>query len=178
MNLRPLNVVLGKASTDFIESYLGTNEPKGQAKTCESSPIFDKRYTISSLCCRRESRPIRSNESECHCPGPGLAVCETAAVYIPRNPEESVLYGAVAVQLETFLERQHLRDRIVPRFVERELRSFLECGILANGFLRVHCDACRLNRVVPFSCYPQRETICSSNSAPERKRHECFVSDC
>lgn len=66
-------------------------------------------------------------------PWPSLAICETAAAYIPRNPEESVLYGVVAAQLETFLERQHRRDRIVPRFVERELRSFLQCGILANG---------------------------------------------
>jgi hypothetical protein len=85
-------------------------------------------------------------------PRPGLAVCETAAVYIPRNPEESILYGVVAAHLETFLERQHRRDRIVPRFVERELRSFLDCGILANGFLRVYCDACRKDRVVPYSC--------------------------
>jgi len=85
-------------------------------------------------------------------PGPGLAVRETAPVYIPRNPEESILYGVVAAQLETFLEKQHRRDRIVPRFVERELRSFLECSIVANGFLRVHCDACRQDRVVPFSC--------------------------
>jgi hypothetical protein len=93
-------------------------------------------------------------------PEPGLAVCEIAAVYIPRNPEESVLYGVVAAQLETFLERQARRDRIVPRFVERELRSFLECGIFANGFLRVHCDACRLDRVVPFSC--KRRGFCPS----------------
>jgi hypothetical protein len=88
-------------------------------------------------------------------PGLGLAVCETAAVYIPRNPEESILYGVVAAPLETFLERQHRRDRIVPRFVERELRSFLECGILANGFLRVYCDDCRKDRIVPVSvCMP------------------------
>jgi hypothetical protein len=84
--------------------------------------------------------------------GPSLAVCETVPAYCPRNPEESILYGVVAEQLETFLERQQRRDRIVPGFVERELRSFLKCGILANGFLRVHCDACRLDRVVPFSC--------------------------
>ncbi len=44
--------------------------------------------------------------------GPGLAVSETAAVYIPRNPEESILYDVVAAQLEAFLERQHCRDRI------------------------------------------------------------------
>jgi len=55
----------------------------------------------------------------------GLAVCETALVYYPLNPEESILYGVVAAQLETFLERQRCRDRPVPRFVERELRSFL-----------------------------------------------------
>jgi len=85
-------------------------------------------------------------------PCPSLAICEAAPAYIPRRPDESVLYGVVAAQLETFLERQHRRDRIVPSFVERELRSFLECGILANGFLRVHCDACRQDRVVPFSC--------------------------
>jgi hypothetical protein len=96
-------------------------------------------------------------------PGLGLGICETAAEYRPRHPEESILYSVVAEQLETFLVRQRERDRLVPRFVERELRSFLECGILANGFLRVHCDACRQDRLVPFSCYPQRETIFSSN---------------
>ena len=85
-------------------------------------------------------------------PGTGLSVAETAASYLPRHPEESVLYGVVAEQLETFLERQDLRGRLVPRFVERELRSFLDCGILAKGFLRVHCHACRQDRVVPFSC--------------------------
>ena len=83
---------------------------------------------------------------------PGLVVCETASVYRPRDPAESVLYRVVSGHLETFLERQQRRDRLVPRFVERELRSFLECGILARGFLRVHCDDCGEDRVVPFSC--------------------------
>jgi hypothetical protein len=80
------------------------------------------------------------------------AICETAADYRPRNPAESILYRVVDAELENFLERQRLRDRQVPRFVQRELRSFLDCGILARGFLRVHCDACRLDRLVPFSC--------------------------
>jgi len=35
-----------------------------------------------------------------------LAVCETAPVYHPRNPEEGILYSVVAEQLETFLARQ------------------------------------------------------------------------
>jgi hypothetical protein len=72
--------------------------------------------------------------------------------YIPRRPEEGVLYEAVQGELETFLARAHARERPVPRFVERELRAFLRCGIAAFGFLRVHCDECGLDRVVAFSC--------------------------
>src|SRR5512134_2836332 len=72
--------------------------------------------------------------------------------YTPRRPEESVLYQVVAEQLETFLARAEQRGRRVPRFVERELRDFLDCGILAHGFLRVHCDACGRDRLVAFSC--------------------------
>ncbi|MDH3213289.1 MAG: transposase [Myxococcales bacterium] len=72
--------------------------------------------------------------------------------YARRRPEESVLYGVVQKELETFLARAQARERLVPRFVERELRGFLRCGILAHGFVRVHCDGCGLDRVVAFSC--------------------------
>jgi len=72
--------------------------------------------------------------------------------YTRRQPEESVLYCVVQAELETFLARAQARERPVPRFVERELRGFLRCGILAHGFVRVHCDACGLDRVVAFSC--------------------------
>jgi hypothetical protein len=83
---------------------------------------------------------------------PDLTVCEGTATYVPRNPEATVLYSVVAGHLETFLARQLERDRLVPWFVEKELRSFLECGILANGFVRVHCDDCHQDRLIPFSC--------------------------
>ena len=63
-----------------------------------------------------------------------------------------MLYGVVQEQLETFLARAHAGERPVPRFVERELRGFLRCGILAHGFLRLHCDECQHDRLVPFSC--------------------------
>jgi hypothetical protein len=92
--------------------------------------------------------------------GLAFGVCDSPAVYSPRHAEESVLFAVVAEQLETFLARQRERDRLVPRFVERELRSFLECGILAYGFIRVYCDACRQDRVVPFSC--KGRAVCPS----------------
>jgi hypothetical protein len=83
---------------------------------------------------------------------PDLIVCESVGSYIPRNPEKTVLYAVVAGYLETFLARQREQDRVVPRFVEQELRAFLDCGVLARGFLRIHCDACGLDRLVPYSC--------------------------
>lgn len=77
---------------------------------------------------------------------------DRSAAYAPRRTEEAALYGAVSEGLETFLARARQYDRCVPYFVERELRAFLECGILAHGFLRVHCDACGHDRLVPYSC--------------------------
>jgi len=73
-----------------------------------------------------------------------------APAYERHCPEETVLYGVVQSELESFLAR--VRDRPLPRFVEREFRGFLECGILAHGFLRVHCGACGRDRIVAFSC--------------------------
>jgi Transposase zinc-binding domain len=44
--------------------------------------------------------------------------------------------------------------------LSHELRSFLECGILAYGFVRVHSDACGNDKAVPFSC--KRRGFCPS----------------
>jgi len=54
----------------------------------------------------------------------------------------------------------------VPRFVERELRSFLDCGVPAHGFLRVHCDACGRERPVAFS--NMTEKILNTSASPVR----------
>ncbi len=54
---------------------------------------------------------------------------------VPRRPEETVLYRVVAEHLETFVAREQDRERPIPKFVEREFRSFLECGIPTYGFV-------------------------------------------
>ena len=56
-----------------------------------------------------------------------------AGRYRRREPEDSVLHRIVREQIETFLGHRETQGRPVPRFVERELRGFLECGILAHG---------------------------------------------
>jgi hypothetical protein len=81
------------------------------------------------------------------------------AEYQRHEPEKALLHQVVREQLEGFLASAAHREQPTPRFVEQELRAFLRCGVLAHGFLRVHCDACGHDRLVAFSCYLERETI-------------------
>jgi hypothetical protein len=74
------------------------------------------------------------------------------AQYARRTPEETPLYSVVRDELETYLALAHERERVVPRFVERELRAYLQCGLLCHGFVRARCADCGLDRLVAFSC--------------------------
>ena len=40
----------------------------------------------------------------------------------------------------------------MPGFVERDLRKFLECGILALGFAGARCERCGKDLLVAYSC--------------------------
>jgi ribosomal protein S27E len=70
----------------------------------------------------------------------------------PRLSEEGLLYRTVAENLESYLGRREEQDRPAPGFVERQFRSFLECGVPARGFLRLRCRNCGHERAVAFSC--------------------------
>jgi hypothetical protein len=50
--------------------------------------------------------------------------------YAPRRAEQTLLYDVVSNHVENFLARIRERGRTAPRFVERELRAFLDCEIL------------------------------------------------
>ncbi len=83
-------------------------------------------------------------------------------VYGPRSTAGTVLHHVVRTHLERFLaETAAATDGAgVPRFIEREFREFLGCGVLSRGFARVRCDACRFERLVPFSC--KARAVCPS----------------
>ena len=84
------------------------------------------------------------------------------ATYAPRDPSHTVLYTAIAEHLETFLAS--LADDPeatgLPAYVQREFYDYLQCGILAHGFLRLGCDTCHHELLVPFSC--KRRGFCPS----------------
>ncbi|MEI8347246.1 MAG: transposase, partial [Pseudomonadota bacterium] len=45
-----------------------------------------------------------------------------------------------------------MEGRTLPSFVIDELTEFLDCGILAKGFLRLFCETCGRTQVLAFSC--------------------------
>src|SRR5215471_4970271 len=73
--------------------------------------------------------------------------------YTPRDPSQTVLYKVIAEHLETFLAS--LADDPeatgLPAYVQREFSDYVRCGILAHGFLRLGCDTCKPELLVPFS---------------------------
>jgi ribosomal protein S27E len=73
--------------------------------------------------------------------------------YTRRTPEKTVLYKIISENLETFLAETNMHDgRGVPSYVEKEMREYLKCGILAHGFIRVRCENCKKEGLVAFSC--------------------------
>jgi len=84
--------------------------------------------------------------------------------YERRRPEASVLYQLVQDNLETFLAQMKAEsDGGLPEFVKKEFDAFLECGILAHGFVRARCGDCAHEKLVAFSC--KRRGFCPSCGA-------------
>ncbi len=88
--------------------------------------------------------------------------------YERQRPEETTLDQLVQEHLETFLAQVERETGAgLPDFVKDEFDAFpslgaysdtsmylayLECGILAHGFLRLRCADCAYEKLVAFSC--------------------------
>jgi len=84
--------------------------------------------------------------------------------YERRRPEDTALYQLVQEHLETFLAQVELETGSgLPDFVKDEFDAFLECGILARGFLRLRCADCGHEKLVAFSC--KKRGFCTSCGA-------------
>jgi hypothetical protein len=90
------------------------------------------------------------------------ATAASAPRYERRRPEQTPLYRLVREHYETFAADV---DSVsagagLPQFVKDEFDAYLDCGILAHGFLRLTCDGCARDTLVAFSC--KRRGICPS----------------
>ncbi len=67
------------------------------------------------------------------------------ARYRRREPERTLLHAVVRVRLEPFPAAARDRcpsGRGLPAHVERDLRAYLDCGLLCRGFARIRCTSC------------------------------------
>jgi len=100
------------------------------------------------------------------------------ATYAPRDPSRTVLYHVIADHLETFLASLDADPEAtgLPAYVEREFYAYLRCGILAHGFLRLGCDTCPKELLLPFSC--KRRGFCPSCAARRMAQTAAHLVEC
>ena len=98
------------------------------------------------------------------------------ADYERHQPEKTLLYEVVRESLESFLSSASKQGAPVARFVEREIRAYLDCGILARGFFRLHCDACGRDRLLAFSC--KGRALCPSCGGRRMADTAAYLVDC
>ena len=76
-------------------------------------------------------------------------------VYQPRSAAVGPWEKIVRENLPALLEEardENDPSRGVPAFVERELRAFLACAEMSEGFLRLRCADCKHSVFLPFTC--------------------------
>ncbi len=100
------------------------------------------------------------------------------ATYEPRDPSHTVLYHVIADHLETFLASLDADPdaKGLPAYVQREFDAYLQCGILAHGFLRLGCDTCPKELLLPFSC--KRRGFCPSCAARRMAQTAAHLVEC
>lgn len=121
-----------------------------------------------ALAMREEREPVEVWERR-----PGAAL-QSVRRYRRREPEKTLLHQVVRERLEPFLAAARDRSatgRGLSAHVERDLRAFVGCGILSNGFARVRCPDCGFERLVAFSCKARSCPSCNARRMEDAADH-------
>jgi len=73
-------------------------------------------------------------------------------IYKRREPELSLIYQTVQNHWPAFVDNRNSEGRPLPKYVIEEMESYLRCGILTFGFVRLKCGDCENEMIVAFSC--------------------------
>jgi len=79
--------------------------------------------------------------------------------YARRAPELTVLHRTLTAHWPAFVEQAEQAGGL-PRFVLREVREYLRCGLLEHGCAVLECVRCGKSLLVAFSC--KRRGFCPS----------------
>ena len=96
--------------------------------------------------------------------------------YARHRPEQTTLYRLVQQHAASFIAHtEAATGSQLPRFIKDEFDAFLECGILAHGFLRLRCGECGHDRLLAFSC--KRRGFCPSCGARRMSQTAAHLVD-
>src|SRR6266699_3236474 len=100
------------------------------------------------------------------------------ATYEPRDPSSTVLSKVIAEHFETFLVSldEDPDAKGLPAYVQREFYDYLQCGILAHGFLRMGCDTCKKEVLLAFSC--KRRGFCPACAGRRMAQTAAHLVEC
>jgi len=100
----------------------------------------------------------------------------TPVHYQRRRPEQTALYQLVQDHVVTFYAQVEAQTgHSLPPYVKAEFDAFLDCGILANGFLRLRCEDCHHEKLVAFSC--KKRGFCPSCGARRMAETAAHLAD-
>ncbi len=85
-----------------------------------------------------------------------LLAAEPATAYRLRHPEKSTFYQLFDKDFDDYVYAYE--ERFEPKFgplrpvVRPAVESFLDCGRLYGGFVRIRCPSCQSEHLLAFSC--------------------------
>ncbi len=98
------------------------------------------------------------------------------ALRAPPIPKQTTLYRLVQQHAQSFFaQSEEAAGARLPQFVRDEFDAFLECGILAHGFLRLRCGDCGHDKLLAFSC--KRRGFCPSCGARRMSQTAAHLVD-
>jgi len=96
--------------------------------------------------------------------------------YERHRPEQTALYRLMQQHAASFIAHTEASTGSeLPRFIKDEFDAFLECGILAHGFLRLRCGECGHDKLLAFSC--KRRGFCPSCGARRMSQTAAHLVD-
>jgi uncharacterized protein (DUF983 family) len=109
-------------------------------------------------------------------PQPQRAPACAPVHYERHRPEQTTLYRLVQQHAASFIAHTEASTGAeLPRFIKDEFDAFLECGILAHGFLRLRCGECGHDKLLAFSC--KRRGFCPSCGARRMSQTAAHLVD-
>ena len=95
--------------------------------------------------------------------------------YERHQPEQTPLYQLVEAHYPALVDLLAQQGKSLPDHVHQEFESYLKCGRLEHGFLRVRCDKCHFERLVAFSC--KKRGFCPSCGARRMAETAALLAD-